>query len=56
MPFAGIAFLWFIGVVRDGFGGFEDKFFSSVFIGSGLLFLAMIFVVVSGGRWRSTPQ
>jgi len=43
MPFAGIAFLWFIGVVRDGFGGFEDKFFSSVFIGSGLMFLAMIF-------------
>ena len=43
MPFAGIAFLWFIGVVRDGFGGFEDKFFSSVFIGSGLLFLAMMF-------------
>ena len=37
MPFAGIAFLWFIGVVRDGFGRFEDKFFSSVFIGSGLL-------------------
>jgi hypothetical protein len=44
IPFAGIAFLWFIGVVRDGFGGFEDKFFSSVFIGSGLLFLAMTFV------------
>jgi hypothetical protein len=44
MPFAGIAFLWFIGVVRDGFGRVEDKFFSSVFIGSGLLFLAMTFV------------
>jgi hypothetical protein len=44
MPFAGITFLWFIGVVRDGFGAFEDKFFSSVFIGSGLLFLAMTFV------------
>jgi hypothetical protein len=43
MPFAGIAFLWFIGVVRDGFGRFEDRFFSSVFIGSGLLFLAMMF-------------
>ncbi|CAN5877137.1 hypothetical protein BH09ACT7_BH09ACT7_57880 [soil metagenome] len=43
MPFAGISFLWFIGVVRDGFGQFEDKFFSTVFIGSGLLFLAMIF-------------
>jgi hypothetical protein len=49
IPFAGIAFLWFIGVVRDGFGGYEDKFFSSVFIGSGLLFLAMIFVISAAG-------
>jgi hypothetical protein len=49
MPFAGIAFLWFIGVVRDGFGGFEDKFFSTVFIGSGLLFLAMMFVAMGVG-------
>jgi hypothetical protein len=43
MPFAGLAFLWFIGVVRDGFGRYEDKFFASVFFGSGLLFLAMVF-------------
>lgn len=43
MPFAGITFLWFIGVVRDGFGRLEDKFFASVFLGSGLLFLAMMF-------------
>lgn len=43
MPFAGITFLWFIGVIRDGFGTYEDKFFASVFIGSGLLFLAMLF-------------
>ncbi|WP_231514733.1 hypothetical protein [Mycobacterium sp. URHB0044] len=49
LPFAGIAFLWFIGVVRDGFGGFEDKFFSSVFVGSGLLFLAMIFTTSAVG-------
>lgn len=49
MPFAGISFLWFIGVVRDGFGRLEDKFFSTVFIGSGLLFLAMMFVVVGIG-------
>jgi hypothetical protein len=49
MPFAGITFLWFIGVVRDGFGKFEDKFFSTVFIGSGLLFLAMIFVASALG-------
>jgi hypothetical protein len=49
MPFAGIAFLWFIGVVRDGFSGFEDKFFSTVFIGSGLLFLAMMFTATAVG-------
>ncbi|PEG35599.1 hypothetical protein CQY20_21295 [Mycolicibacterium agri] len=49
MPFAGIAFLWFIGVVRDGFGAYEDKFFSTVFIGSGLLYLAMMFVAVGVG-------
>lgn len=49
IPFAGITFLWFIGVVRDGFGRLEDRFFSSVFIGSGLLFLAMIFVWAAVG-------
>lgn len=51
MPFAGIAFLWFIGVVRDRLGEFEDRFFSTVFFGSGLLFLAMVFIssAVAGG-------
>jgi hypothetical protein len=49
MPFAGITFLWFIGVVRSGFGRLEDKFFASVFLGSGLLFLAMIFVATAVG-------
>jgi hypothetical protein len=44
MPFAGISFLWFIGVVRDGLGRYEDKFFASVFICSGVLFLAMMFI------------
>ncbi len=43
-PIAGIAFLWFIGVLRDRFGDLEDRFFSTVFLGSGLLFLAMTFV------------
>jgi hypothetical protein len=47
MPFAGISFLWFIGVVRDGFGRYEDRFFASVFLGSGYLFLAMMFVATS---------
>jgi len=51
VPFAGIAFLWFIGVVRDRIGQREDRFFASVFLGSGLLFVAMLFVsaAVAGG-------
>jgi hypothetical protein len=44
VPFAGIAFLWFIGVVREQLGDVEDRLFSTVFLGSGLLFLAMLFV------------
>jgi hypothetical protein len=43
VPFAGIAFLWFIGVLRDRLGELEDRFFATVFLGSGLLFLAMLF-------------
>ena len=43
IPFAGLAFLWFIAVARERLGRFEDQFFSTVFIGSGLLFLAMLF-------------
>jgi hypothetical protein len=43
VPFAGIAFLWFVGVVRSRLGDLEDQFFSTVFFGSGLLFLAMMF-------------
>jgi hypothetical protein len=51
LPFAGISFLWFIGVVRDRLGSNEDRFFATVFLGSGLLFLAMLFNsgAVAGG-------
>ena len=51
VPFAGIAFLWFIGVLRDRIGHREDRFFGTVFLGSGLLFVAMLFVTaaVAGG-------
>ncbi len=51
VPFAGIAFLWFIGVIRDRIGDREDKFFATVFLGSGLLFVAMMFAsaAVLGG-------
>ena len=44
LPFAGIAFLWFMGVVRDRLGRWEDQFFSTVFFGSGILLIAMLFV------------
>ncbi len=51
MPFAGMFFLWFIAVVRTRLGRFEDQFFATVFLGSGLIFLAMVFVAagVAGG-------
>lgn len=47
MPFAGVAFLWFIGVIRDRLGVAEDRLFATVFLGSGLLFLAMMFVATA---------
>jgi hypothetical protein len=47
VPFAGIAFLWFIGVLRDRLGEREDRFFATVFLGSGLLLLAMLFAAAA---------
>jgi hypothetical protein len=44
LPFAGIAFLWFMGVVRDRIGAGEDRLFATVFMGSGLLFVALLLV------------
>ena len=42
VPFAGVAFLWFVGVLRDRLGQQEDRFFATVFIGSAMLFLVML--------------
>jgi hypothetical protein len=47
IPVAGVAFLWFIGAVRDRVGDKEDRFFSTVFLGSGLLFVAMLFAAAA---------
>ncbi len=51
VPYAGIAFLWFIGVIRARLGVYEDRLFATVFLGSGLLFVAMLFsgAAVMGG-------
>jgi len=55
IPYAGIAFLWFIGVIRDQLGDFEDRLFATVFLGSGLLFLALTFTTaaLAGGLLSS---
>jgi hypothetical protein len=47
VPFVGIAFLWFVGVLRDRIGDAEDRFFSTVFLGSGLLFVATLFAAAA---------
>src|SRR4029078_10410233 len=43
IPFAGIAFLWFVGALRDRLGEHEDRFFATVFLGSSLVFLTLLF-------------
>lgn len=55
MPIASIAFLWFVGVLRDRLGALEDQFFATVFFGSALLFLAMVFVAAAatGGLMKA---
>src|ERR1700744_127897 len=47
VPFAGVAFLWFVGVLRDRLGAREDQFFATVFLGSGFLVLAMLFAAAA---------
>jgi hypothetical protein len=51
LPFAGIAYLWFMGVMRDRLGHLEDQFFSTLLFGSGILYLAMTFAsaAIAGG-------
>jgi hypothetical protein len=44
LPFGAIAFLWFVGVMRDYIGEKEDRFFSTVLLGAGLLFTAVVLV------------
>ena len=50
IPFTGIAFLWFMGALRNRIGLQEDRFFATVFLGSGLLFVAMLFAAAALSR------
>lgn len=55
VPFSGIAFLWFTGVIRDWLGDREDRFFATVFLGSGIVFVSMLFIyaAVTGAIYGS---
>lgn len=44
VPFAGICFLWFMGALRAHTGEAEDRFVATVFLGSGFVFVATLFV------------
>ena len=47
VPFAGIAFLWSVWVVRSRLGDLEDQFFSTVFF---VISVFMLFISLRGGR------
>ncbi len=50
-PVAGIAFLWFMGVLRNRLGTREDQFLATAFLGSGFLFVVSLFIAaaIAGG-------
>ena len=47
VPFAGVAFLWFVSILRDRLGEKEDQFFATVFLGSSFLVLTMMFAAAA---------
>ena len=44
VPFAGIAFLWFTGVIRERIGDREDRFFATIYFGSAIALVVMTFI------------
>jgi hypothetical protein len=62
VPFAGIAFLWFLAAIRSHVGAQEDRFFATVMLGSGILFVAVLFAasaaaasIVAGVKFLDQP-
>jgi len=47
IPFSGIAFLWYIAALRNSIGLYEDRFLATVFLGSGLMFVVMLFAAAA---------
>ncbi|MCT9006702.1 hypothetical protein ACWGKW_15575 [Streptomyces sp. NPDC054766] len=61
VPFAGIAFLWFMGALREQAGPAEDRFVATVFLGSGVVFVATLFGAAAAagtvlGESRQSPS
>jgi hypothetical protein len=61
IPFSGIAFTWFLAALRRRVGRLEDQLFATVFLATGLLFVAMLFAAgaaasaaVTAGRFGAT--
>ena len=44
VSFSGIAFFWFTGVIRDHIGEREDRFFATIFLGSGIAYVVLMFI------------
>lgn len=44
VPFAGVAFLWFTGVIRDRLEEHEDRFFATLFLSSGIITVVLVFI------------
>jgi hypothetical protein len=47
VPFAGIAFLWFVAAVRHRIGAYEDRFFATVFLAGGILFVGLLYAAAA---------
>ncbi len=47
VPFAGVAFLWFVAVARDRIDDRRDRFFATILTGSGVLFVAILLVAAA---------
>ena len=57
IPFAGIAFLWFIGVVRDQVGEVEDRLFSwfQLLFPAWVLLVSVVILLVRPPTRTATP-
>ncbi|MFD7600291.1 hypothetical protein ACFWAN_06855 [Streptomyces mirabilis] len=57
LPFAGIFFLWFMGALRARVGDAENRFIATVFMGSGLVYVATMFAAgAAAGSVLSQPS